>query len=181
MQPIRLIQLMILILSIFKAFSMIVGGEAQPVEIALVRAMPADLAANLSGSKMGNMTHLKTHYEMNRVNVSMKSGDDFPLHFAPPAKHKLPAELVNTWTTGSLPLTDVYDPTTGEWRAQNGLGESYIFRGNGEYTYAAFLRLQNGLCLTEVSSYRQGHAKASHGRLTLTPQIAKTRTLIICG
>jgi hypothetical protein len=67
------------------------------------------------------------------------------------------------------------------WRAQNGLGVSYTFEGDGDFSYAAFLRLQNGQCLTEVSSYRTGKAHASAGKLTLHPNVAKTRTAIRCG
>jgi hypothetical protein len=93
----------------------------------------------------------------------------------------LPAELLTTWYTGALPLNDFYDPATGAWRAQNGLGETYTFAANGDYTYAGFLRLQNGQCFTEVSSYREGKAQATNGALTLTPDFAKTRTVIRCG
>lgn len=104
-----------------------------------------------------------------------------PTDEEPPVNEELPAELVTTWYTGALPLTDFYDPDTGTWRAQNGLGETYTFKSNGDYVYAAFLRLQNGQCFTEASSYREGKAQAANGVLTLTPSLAKTRTVIRCG
>ena len=43
------------------------------------------------------------------------------------------------------------------------------------------MRLQNGLCLTEVSVYKQGTARATGATLTLTPRISKTRTVVACG
>lgn len=153
MKPIRLIQLMILILSLLKAFSMFIGVQAQAPEADFTLYLPA----------------------------SIKSGVANPPPPPPPAGDSLSAELATTWYTGALPLTDFYDPATGSWRAQNGLGESYTFDTSGNYTYAAFLRLQNGQCLTEVSSYRKGKAQAENGQLTLTPDLAKTRTVIRCG
>ncbi|HAJ38393.1 MAG TPA: hypothetical protein DCL15_22205 [Chloroflexi bacterium] len=93
----------------------------------------------------------------------------------------LPANLVGVWFTGVIPPTDFYDPTTGAWRDTNGLGQMYKFNADGAYVYAGFLRLQNGGCRTEVSVYKEGFAEASTNTATLTPQIAKTRTVVVCG
>jgi hypothetical protein len=79
------------------------------------------------------------------------------------------------------PATDFSDPTTGQWRDTNGLGQMYIFTADGDYTYAGFLRLHNGQCRTDVSTYRQGTAQATNESLIVTPTIAKTRTVIVCG
>ena len=152
MKPIRLIQFMILILSLLKAFGMIAGTDVQ-------------------ASEAGFSTYTQ---------ASVKTGVAY-LFAPPPAKHTFPAELAGTWHTGALPLTDVYDAATGAWRAQNGLGQTYTFEANGDFTYAAFLRLQAGMCLTEVSVYRTGTAQAEGGTMTLTPEVAKTRTVIDCG
>lgn len=93
----------------------------------------------------------------------------------------LPTNLVGTWFTGVIPPTDFYDPTTGAWRDTNGLGQMYVFHANGAYVYAGFLRLQNGACRTEVSTYKQGFAATTMDTVTLTPQVAKTRTVVVCG
>ncbi len=93
----------------------------------------------------------------------------------------LPAALVGTWFTGVGPPTDFYDPTTGQWRDTTGLGQMYSFTADGTFTYAGFLRLQNGQCRTEVSTYKQGAAQVIGELLTLTPTIATTRTVIVCG
>ena len=152
MKPIRLIQYMILILSLLKAFGLIAGADVQASE------------ASFSAY----------------TQASVKTGVAF-LFAPPPAKHTFPAELAGTWYTGALPLADVYDAATGAWRAQNGLGQTYTFEANGDFTYGAFLRLQAGMCLTEVSVYRTGTAKAEGGTMTLTPEVAKTRTVVDCG
>jgi hypothetical protein len=94
---------------------------------------------------------------------------------------KLPATLIGTWFGGAIPPTDFYNPATGQWRDTNGLGQLYMFGADGGYTYAGFLRLQNGQCRTEVSTYQQGQAQATGATLTLTPGIAKTRTVVVCG
>lgn len=107
-----------------------------------------------------------------------KSGNAPPP--APPAG-KLPDAIVGTWFTGAIPPTDFYDPTTGQWRDTNGLGQMYIFTADGSYTYAGFLRLQNGACRSEVSTYQKGKAQATGATITLTPSTAKTRTVIVCG
>lgn len=152
MKPIRLIQFMILIMSLLKAFGMIAGTSVQASETSFSAYSAA----------------------------SVKTGVAF-LFAHPPAKHTFPAELAGTWYTGALALTDVYDAATGAWRAQNGLGQTYTFEANGDFTYAAFLRLQTGMCLTEVSVYRTGKARAEGATMTLTPEVAKTRTVVDCG
>lgn len=93
----------------------------------------------------------------------------------------LPAQLVGVWFSGVIPPTDFYDPVTGAWRDTNGLGQMYTFNTDGSFVYAGFLRLQNGTCRSEVSTFKQGVAQAGVDTLTLTPQIAKTRTVIVCG
>lgn len=93
----------------------------------------------------------------------------------------LPANLIGVWFAGVIPPTDFYDPTTGAWRDTNGLGQMYKFNADGTYVYAGFLRLQNGGCRTEVSVYKVGAFEASADTATLTPQLAKTRTVIVCG
>jgi hypothetical protein len=107
-----------------------------------------------------------------------KAGGTSP---APQPGGQLPAEIVGTWFTGVIPPTDFYDPSTGQWRDTNGLGQMYVFGAGGSYTYAGFLRIQNGQCRSEVSTYQQGTARAAGGSVTLTPSIAKTRTVIVCG
>lgn len=99
----------------------------------------------------------------------------------PPPTGSLPAALVGTWFSGDMPPSDFYDPTTGRWRDTNGLGQMYSFTADGTYTYAGFLRLQNGQCRTEVSTYKQGTAQSANETVTLAPRIAKTRTVAICG
>jgi hypothetical protein len=106
-----------------------------------------------------------------------KGGDTIP---APPSG-TLPSAIVGTWFTGAIPPSDFYDPTTGHWRDTNGLGQMYKFAPDGSYTYAGFLRIQNGACRSEVSVYKQGTANASGNTVTLTPRIVKTRTVVICG
>lgn len=111
---------------------------------------------------------------------SLKAGTEVPP--PPPPGGQLPAEVVGTWFSGVIPPVDYYDPATGEWADVAGLGEMYVFDTNGDYTYAGFLRIQNGACVSEVSTYKKGKAeKATTGKLTLHPELAKTRTVIICG
>ena len=157
MRPIRLFQALFLILSLLKALGLIVGTEVHG----------ADATSSL--------------YQA----TSMKVGAALPHIRRPPAKQVAPAELprnlVGAWYIGALPLTDFYNPLTGEWRSQNGLGQSYQFRADGTYTYGAFLRLQTGLCLSEVASYVEGKVSVTGNVLTLTPNVAKTRTVINCG
>ncbi|MEZ4867189.1 MAG: hypothetical protein R3C14_38045 [Caldilineaceae bacterium] len=93
----------------------------------------------------------------------------------------LPVQLVATWFSGNAPLNDFYNPQTGEWRDVNGLGQMYLFAANGEYTYTGFLRLQNGACRSEVSTFTQGVAAVNGNALTLTPSLVKTRSVMICG
>jgi hypothetical protein len=93
----------------------------------------------------------------------------------------LPASLVATWFNGVIPPDDFYDPVSGSWRSVNGLGQMYTFQADGSYVYAGFLRLQNGTCRTEVSVYKKGMVQAGDAVLTLTPQLARTRTVIVCG
>lgn len=171
MKPIRLIQLLILILSIMKAFSLVAGAHAQEADANFRLYLPASV-------KDGQVLPAPP---ATPLPTSMPQPTSTPNPPPPPAGPQLPAELLTTWYTGALPLTDFYDPQTGTWRAQNGLGETYTFAANGDYTYAGFLRLQNGQCLTEVSSYRAGKARAEGRELTLMPDIVKTRTVVRCG
>lgn len=99
----------------------------------------------------------------------------------PPPTVKLPTAILSTWFDGVIPPSDFYDPTTGQWRATNGLGQMYTFNADANYMYAGFLRLQNGACRTEVSTYQHGIARANGDTLTLTPTVAKTRTVVVCG
>ena len=93
----------------------------------------------------------------------------------------LPDSLVATWYSGNAPLNDFYNPQTGEWRDVNGLGQMVVFGADGAYTYTGFLRLQQGTCRTEVSTYKLGTAAVSGATLTLNPQLVKTRTVVVCG
>ena len=99
----------------------------------------------------------------------------------PPPGGTLPADVVATWFSGVIPPPDFYNPTTGEWRATNGLGQMYRFNADASFVYAGFLRIQNGACRTEVSTYKQGQASIAGTTLTLKPTIAKTRTVVVCG
>lgn len=179
MQPIRSIQYLIIILSLLKALGLIVGVEAperresRPAEVALTHQVSTNVRATemlFSQVKEGlAVSFAKEPFFITSSTVQ------------PPAKAEFPAELAATWFTGVVPLIDFYDPVTGSWRAQNGLGETYTFNTDGTYVYAGFLRLQTGLCLTEVYSYRTGKAKAKADTLTLTPDVVRTRTVINCG
>ncbi|MCC6455937.1 MAG: hypothetical protein IT328_13375 [Caldilineaceae bacterium] len=114
------------------------------------------------------------------IPASIKDGEGAPPP-PPPPSGSLPDELVSTWFNGVPPSKEYYDPVTGEWGDTAGLGEMYEFSANGAYVYAGFLRIQNGLCVTEVSTYKEGTAQAAGGELTLQPSLAKTRTVIRCG
>jgi hypothetical protein len=92
----------------------------------------------------------------------------------------LPAKLIGTWFTGNAPLNDFYNPTTGEWRDVSGVGQMYLFSGNGDYTYTAFARFQTGACKSEVSVFKQGIAYTEGDALTLKANQSKTRTVTIC-
>lgn len=92
----------------------------------------------------------------------------------------LPEKFVGTWFTGNAPLNDFYNPTTGEWRDVNGIGQMYKFASNGDYTYTAFARFQTGACRSEVSVYKQGGVSISGNSLTLTTNASKTRTVTVC-
>src|SRR4051794_426329 len=121
MKPIRLIQLMVLILALVKAISLFTEAHAQTPEAAFTLYIPN----------------------------SLKEGHFLPPPPPPPPSGDLlPAELVTTWYTGVPPMRDFYDPATGEWRNSDGLGEMYQFSAKGDFVYAGFLRLQNGQCLT---------------------------------
>lgn len=93
---------------------------------------------------------------------------------------QLPEKFVGTWFTGNAPLNDFYNPTTGEWRDVNGIGQMYNFASNGDYTYTAFARFQTGACKSEVSVYKQGTASINGTALTLTTNASKTRTVTVC-
>ena len=86
-----------------------------------------------------------------------------------PPEQFLPNELVATLFNGNAPLTDFYNPQTGEWRDVNGLGQMYIFAADGAYTYSdsGFLQLQNGSCRSEVSTFKQGRATVDGGHGTI--------------
>jgi hypothetical protein len=158
MKPIRLIQMMILLLALFEAFSFVLKAHAQTPEATF---------------------HLYLPMSLNRSeNTPPPPSPPSP---PPPAGGSLPSEIVSTWFTGVPPSKDYYDPVTGKWGDVAGLGEMYDFRANGDYIYAGFLRIQNGLCVTEVSTYKEGKAQASGNQLTLQPDLAKTRTVIRCG
>lgn len=92
----------------------------------------------------------------------------------------LPTQLVGTWFTGNAPLNDFYNPTTGEWRDVNGIGQMYVFANDGSYTYTAFARFQTGSCRSEVSVYKTGVASTQNIQLTMTVHASKTRTVTIC-
>jgi len=98
----------------------------------------------------------------------------------PPSNGQLPTNLVGTWFAGNAPLNDFYNPTTGEWRSVSGLGQMYVFGGDGSFTYTGFFRIETGACRSEVSVYRHGRAEANANTLTLTPDADKTRTVITC-
>lgn len=93
----------------------------------------------------------------------------------------LPTSLARQWFTGSLTTISFYDPTTGAWSQPSGVGELYRFAADGNYTYAGSLKIQNGACLSEVSVYQTGMARASESELELQPTFSRTRTRIICG
>lgn len=160
MKPIRVIQWMVILLTLLKAFSLIVEARAEiPQESAKV-AMISDVKR--VATKKTDLTNI--------VAVA-----------PPPLAGIVPSELAANWVSGISPLQDFYNPLTGEWRNASGLGQIYHFTSNGHYVYAAFLRLQTGLCITEVSTYREGKVKATSDVITMTPTVAKTRTVIQCG
>jgi len=97
----------------------------------------------------------------------------------PPVRN-LPAALVGTWFSGNAPLNDFYNPQTGEWRDVSGLGQMYVFGADGAYTYTGFLRIQNGACRSEVSTFKQGVAESNGSTLVLHPNHTRTRTVIVC-
>lgn len=113
--------------------------------------------------------------------MAIASGQALPTPPTIPPNGNVVAELVGTWFSGAIPPTDFYNPTTGEWRSVNGLGQMYRFNADGSFTYAGFLRLQNGQCLSEVSVYKQGKAQTNGVTISLTPNLSKTRTVIVCG
>lgn len=93
----------------------------------------------------------------------------------------VPAPLARQWFTGNLTTISFHDPTTGAWSQPSGLGELYRFAADGRYTYGGALRIQNGACVSEVSVYQTGVARATEGELELTATVSRTRTRIICG
>ena len=99
----------------------------------------------------------------------------------PPPGGALPAPLARQWFTGSLTTISFYDPITGSWSPPNGLGELYRFGADGAYTYAGALKIQNGACVSEVSVYQTGIARATDSELELQARFSRTRTRIICG
>jgi hypothetical protein len=114
------------------------------------------------------------------IPASVKAGEGAP-PTPPPPSGALPDELVSTWFNGVPPSKEYYNPVTGEWGDVAGLGEMYELSANGAYVYAGFLRIQNGMCVTEVSTYKEGTAQAAGGQVTFQPSLAKTRTVIRCG
>jgi hypothetical protein len=160
MKPIRVIQYMVILLTLLKAFSLIVEARAE------IPQEPAKVAMLSNGKSVAE----KRANLLNIVAVA-----------PPPLAGIVPSELAANWVSGIAPLRDFYNPLTGEWRKASGLGQIYHFTSNGHYVYAAFLRLQTGLCITEVSTYREGKVKATSDTITMTPEIAKTRTVIQCG
>lgn len=103
-----------------------------------------------------------------------------PMPTATQPASSLPAELVGSWFSGNAPLNDFYNPTTGEWRDVNGIGQMYVLAAAGTYTYTAFARFQTGACRSEVSVFKQGTAQAAGDSLTLQANHSKTRTVTIC-
>lgn len=103
---------------------------------------------------------------------------------APPSPEPggaLPASLAHQWFTGNLTTISFYDPATGAWSPPNGLGELYRFAVDGSYIYAGSLKIQNGACVSELSVYQSGVARAAAGELELRASLSRTRTRIICG
>lgn len=99
---------------------------------------------------------------------------------APPAG-SVPAQLVRTWFAGSLTSISFYDRNSGTWSKPSGLGELYTFAADGSYTYGGALSIQNGACLSEVTVYQTGVARATDGELELEATFSRTRTRIVCG
>jgi hypothetical protein len=169
MKPIRVIQWAVILLTLLKAFSLIVDTRAEvPQETGQVAFLPE---MNKVTAKGFDVKSEVKGVALNKV-VAVAP---------PPLAGMLPSKLAGTWYSGVAPLRDFYNPLTGEWRKANGLGQMYHFESNGRFVYAAFLRLQTGLCITEVSTYRVGKAKATSDTITMTPTLAKTRTVIQCG
>lgn len=100
---------------------------------------------------------------------------------APPPAGALPASLARQWFTGNLTTISFYDRTTGTWSQPNGLGELYAFAPDGSYTYAGALSIQNGACVSEVSVYQTGVARAGASELELQATFSRTRTRVVCG
>jgi hypothetical protein len=93
----------------------------------------------------------------------------------------VPAQLAHEWFAGSLTSISFYDRNSGSWSKPSGLGELYAFAGDGTYTYGGALSIQNGACLSEVTVYQTGVARAAAEELELEATFSRTRTRIVCG
>jgi hypothetical protein len=93
----------------------------------------------------------------------------------------VPAKLAHEWFAGSLTNISFYDRNSGSWSRPSGLGELYAFAVDGTYTYGGALSIQNGACLSEVTVYQTGVARAAAEELELKATFSRTRTRIVCG
>lgn len=93
----------------------------------------------------------------------------------------VPAQLAHEWFAGNLTSISFYDRNSGTWSKPSGLGELYSFAADGSYTYGGALSIQNGACLSEVTVYQTGVARAVAEELELEATFSRTRTRIVCG
>jgi hypothetical protein len=103
-----------------------------------------------------------------------------PAPTQPPAG-SVPAQLAREWFAGNLTSISFYDRNSGAWSKPNGLGELYAFAADGTYSYGGALSIQNGACLSEVTVYQTGVARAGAEELELEATFSRTRTRIVCG
>jgi hypothetical protein len=96
------------------------------------------------------------------------------------ATGSLPAELLGTWTHGSISALGFYSPTTGTFGPPSGEGTFYTFNADGSYEMGGLLQTSLGSCSTDAYTDMTGNATAAGGTLSLNPASGTTHWTHSC-
>ena len=118
------------------------------------------------------------------VGCSKKEGDPTSSEdgngFGNTPRTPVPQELVGTWFSGTIGLTNFYNPSNGQWTSGRGFGMFYKLNSDGTYEYGWQGQVTYYGCTTAGLVFKKGTVVVSDSMLTLHSTYGRARGEYTC-
>jgi hypothetical protein len=92
----------------------------------------------------------------------------------------VPAQLVNTWKTGTVSSVNFYNPNTGSWGPPSGVGMFFKFTPDGYYEKGVLLQSSLYGCTMTFFAYNKGTMTVEGDKIVLYPTYGRIKSIDNC-